>query len=105
MSVNIIDKDSFIYLNGKLLKLNEEAKQNLIENILNLNLKKGDSFKYLPFNYFKDENTSYKERKKKIHRNLYIEDIKYSIIDSWNRSVRVRIELYLKILEKSNENL
>ncbi len=84
---------NIVYYKGE--KMNDKISSAIISSILNLSLKKGDSFEFFPFNYFDDEKTDYKENVQPYHTNLIIINIKYTMISTWNNSIKNKIELYL----------
>lgn len=83
-----------LYYNGQLMHGNHIG--NLVDNIVKLSLRKGDSFEFLPFNHFDDEDTNYKEDREEFHTNLIIVDIKITMIKSWNRTIKNKIEVFLE---------
>lgn len=76
-------------------KMDDKYSSAIIRSILNLSLKKGDSFEFFPFNYFDDEKTIYKENIQPYHTNLIIINIKYTMISTWNHSIKNKIEIFL----------
>ena len=85
--------EKILYYNGKII--DTKYNNSIIDNILKLSLKKGDSFMFLQFNYFEDEKTDYKEKNKEYHTNLKILDIKITMIESWNSTIKNKIEVFL----------
>jgi hypothetical protein len=67
----------------------------LYNAIQKLSLKKGDCFEYFPFNYFDNENTNFKGEKFEFHTKLKIEDIKYTLMETWNEQVKSKVEIFL----------
>lgn len=82
-----------IYYKGN--KLDYECCNAIADSIIGLSLRKGDSFELLPFNHFKDEKTDFVGKVMGFHTNLKILDIKYSMIHSWNSSIKNKIEIFL----------
>lgn len=89
---NNINMEKLLYYNGKRI----DYSYNLVDNILKLSLKKGDTFKLLPFNYFNDEKTDMKGDFLEYHTHVKITDIKITMIQSWNLEIRNKIEIFLE---------
>lgn len=87
-------KDSILYYNGD--EIETDYSSGIIDNILKLHLKIGDSIELFPFNYFDDGNTSHKGKKQIFHTKLKIKDVKISMIETWNRRIKNKIEIYLE---------
>lgn len=85
--------DRILYYNGKILYSNYT--NSIIENIIKLSLKKGDVFELFPFNFFDNEHTDYKEKSKEYHCHLIIADIKITMVESWNGTIKTKIEVFL----------
>jgi hypothetical protein len=88
--------EKILYYNGQII--DTKYKNSIVDNILKLSLKKGDSFELLPFNYFDDEKTDYKEEMMEFHTNLKIVDIKFTMIQSWNSTIKNKVEVFLENL-------
>lgn len=88
--------EKILYYNGQ--EIDSKYKNNIIDNILKLSLKKGDSFELFPFNYFNDENTDYKEEKMEFHTVLKIADIKFTMVKSWNATIKNKVEVFLEYI-------
>lgn len=82
-----------IYLEGE--QLQSKYADAIFKTILDLSLKKGDEFEIFPFNYFRDERTDYKEEVLSYHTTLKLKNFKYTMIESWNSSIKSKIEIYL----------
>jgi len=85
-------KEVIVYFNGEVI----DTKYSIAYTILKLELKKGDTFDYFPFNNFDDEDSPYREEIKDFHTKLIIKDIKYSFVDTWNSSIKTKIEIFLE---------
>jgi hypothetical protein len=88
--------EKILYYNGQII--DTKYKNSIVDNILKLSLKKGDSFELLPFNHFDDEKTDYKEEMMEFHTNLKIVDIKFTMIQSWNSTIKNKVEVFLEKL-------
>lgn len=88
--------EKILYYNGQII--DTKYKNSIVDNILKLSLKKGDSFELLPFNHFDDEKTDYKEEMMEFHTNLKIVDIKFTMIQSWNSTIKNKVEVFLENL-------
>jgi hypothetical protein len=88
--------EKILYYNGQII--DTKYKNSIVDNILKLSLKKGDSFELLPFNHFDDEKTDYKEEMMEFHTNLKIVDIKFTMIQSWNNTIKNKVEVFLENL-------
>lgn len=84
--------ENFLYYNGQLIN----DVYSIVDNILKLSLKKGDTFKLLPFNYYNDENTDMKGDFLEHHTVVKIVDIKITMIQSWNLKIRNKVEIFLE---------
>ena len=84
--------ENFLYYNGQLIN----DVYSIVDNILKLSLKKGDTFKLLPFNYYNDENTDMKGDFLEHHTVVKIVDIKITMIHSWNLKIRNKVEIFLE---------
>lgn len=91
-----MNMEKILYHNGQVI--DNKYKNNIVDNILKLSLKKGDSFELFPFNHFDDEKTDYKEEKKELHTNLKIVDIKITMVESWNSTIKNKVEVFLENL-------
>jgi hypothetical protein len=88
--------EKILYYNGQII--DTKYKNSIVDNILKLSLKKGDSFELLPFNRFDDEKTDYKEEMMEFHTNRKIVDIKFTMIQSWNSTIKNKVEVFLENL-------
>ena len=88
--------EKILYYNGQII--DTKYKNSIVDNILKLSLKKGDSFELLPFNHFDDEKTDYKEEMMEFNTNLKIVDIKFTMIQSWNSTIKNKVEVFLENL-------
>lgn len=70
------------------------------KSIMNLGLRIGDDFELFPFNHFDDENHDYKEIKLEHHTHLVVKDIKRSMIQTWNGSIKTKVEYFLDEFSK-----
>jgi hypothetical protein len=91
-----MNMEKTLYYNGQVI--DNKYKNNIVDNILKLSLKKGDSFELFPFNHFDDEKTDYKEEKMEFHTNLKIVDIKFTMVQSWNSTIKNKVEVFLENL-------
>lgn len=87
---------NFLYYNGQLIIEEDDIVNNIVNNILKLSLKKGDTFELLPFNYNDDEISTYKGKKLDYHTQVKIVDIKIALIQSWNSTIKNKIEIFLE---------
>jgi hypothetical protein len=85
--------EKILHYNGQVIE--DEFKNNIVNNILKLSLKKGDSFELLPFNFFNDEKTDYKGDRMDYHTELKIADIKFTMIQTWNSNIKNKVEVFL----------
>tara|TARA_R110000772_G_scaffold46246_6_gene105613 strand:- start:4203 stop:4481 length:279 start_codon:yes stop_codon:yes gene_type:complete len=75
-------------------KIENKYAESLAKSIIDLGLRKGEKVRSYPFNLFDDENTSHKIDPLKYQCvPLYILEIEYSFIDSWNGNVRTVIDI------------
>lgn len=64
--------------------------------IIDMDLRQGDKFNVLPFNFLKDEDTEYKGSIEDYHdKELTIESIKYTLVESWNSTIRKNVLIFL----------
>ena len=83
-----------LFIKSELLDCSES--QSLAKAIVSLGLKRKDIVRSIPFNHYGDEDTDYKPDPKSHQvRPLIITSIEYYIMDSWNGTVRSRIDIYL----------
>lgn len=85
--------ETIVYYKGK--KLDDKCSNSIVNNIMKLSLRKGDSFEFFPFNHFDDEKSDYKEEKQDYHTHLIISNINYTMIETWNGAIKNKIEVHL----------
>jgi len=83
-----------LFVNNEIVE--NKSVQNICESILELNLRKGDVFKLLPFNYDNDEKTNYKEEFLEWHGTMEIRSIEPRMIITWNNEVKTNISIHLR---------
>lgn len=88
-----MEQKTSVFYNGT--KIDSKYDNSLSKTILRLNLKKGDSFRYSPFNHDNTESSEYKGVFEAYHKELTIDKIEYEISDTWNGSVKSKIDIFL----------
>lgn len=86
--------EKILHYNSQVL--DSEHANSIVDTIIKLCLKKGDTFNLYPFNYFEDEKTDYKDVRKEHLGYVVIEDISIIMIESWNGRIRTKINVFLK---------
>lgn len=91
-------RNYFIYFNNKELK-NGHSPQ-FAKSIFELGLKKGDTIKSFPFNFFGDEGGNYiGEIMEYQNKTLVINEIDFEFVDTWNSTIKTNIHIRLSELD------